>query len=392
MHSGYSSPSFRLSRQAALPRLPKAPTQISYTSLDPVCLGSWRLRVTLLHTTPNPGDPFMTATTPATTPATASATTPATQPLRTLGSAPCSAGVDRLRGTIAEKRQAANLLREQNLASWIQLASVNDFIPTLQAACNRVFESFEILHGRKKAYPLPAQWKSGELIKWHLVQQNAQAFIEIEASFEVWFDSNMFKRTFVTLDPDEIVGSYNCYRHDSRYGRWHISYISSSVNRFGSVHSVADPLRGASADRRSYTYHLYAKLPLQAFPNLLQSFAADIHLAHLEIQRRQKVTLQRENLKASDPSLQALKSQLQAALETARLAAEAVSQRSMELEKIHSQNPENLADYQDWLQKTQQSTLGGDTLQHMAATDSPLYKALSDALNKLPSNLNTKES
>ena len=129
----------------------------------------------------------MTATTPA--------TTTTTQPRATLGSAPCSAGVDRLRGTLAEKRQAANQLLEQNLASWIQLSCVNDFIPTLQAACNRVFESFEILHGRKKAYPFPAQWKSGELLEWHLFQRNSQAFIEIEASFEVWFDSNMFKRT-----------------------------------------------------------------------------------------------------------------------------------------------------------------------------------------------------
>ena len=180
------------------------------------------------------------------------------------------------------------------------------------------------------------------------------------------------------MDLDAIVGSPACYWHDSRYGRWSISYKSSSVNR--------------TADRRSYTYHLNAKLPLQAFPNLLQSFAADIQLAHLEIQRREKVTLQLENLKASDTSLQTLQSQLQTALETARLAAEAVSQRSMELEKIHSQNPENLANYQNWLQKTQQSSLGTDTLERMAASGSLLYKALSDELNKLPSSLNTKES
>lgn len=255
-------------------------------------------------------------------------------------------------GLKMQKKAAVERFAERKRVAWKEIASQESFMETLKAAVVWQLEEWEMLHERKKAYPLPPEWKQGSLVSWTL-QRNG--LLEAVAVFEVWMDSNMYKAAYVNIAREEVVGSDETRSTTHEFGEWSLRSGGESLDETGT--------------RWLRKYRLTAVLPLKNYPQLREKLIADIQLVDEERKRRENLKYKTQNAVYADPKLVELQKQLETAEEVVRKLEYAVEGRTREVEAEVQSAADVVAAGQKWKEAVGNATLSDLELTRLVELD-----------------------
>lgn len=198
---------------------------------------------------------------------------------------------------------------ERKSEAWAAVSTAESFLETLKLAVGWQVEEWELLHKRKKAYPLKPEWKQGEVTKWKL---NKGEFLEAEVEFQVWLDPQMYGGVYAALDRDSVVGSRRGRGREEEVGQWAVV-----------CRSVVD----GKALRMYMQCSLSVLLPVRKYPQLFARIQKDVEAVCAERDREELLEEEVERAAYKDMRLRDAKGALEEAQRVVRCCEEAVRER-----------------------------------------------------------------